>query len=65
MSLHDVAIGLFVFFPVLTTITLGLRLFVRTRLCKGAFGWDDVALVVTYVSLPPCSPKRSGSWMSI
>lgn len=50
MSLHDVVVGLLIFFPVLTTITVGLRLFVRTRLCKGAFGWDDVALVVTYVS---------------
>lgn len=59
MSLHDQAIGLFVFFPVLTTITVGLRLFVRTRLCKGAFGWDDVALVVTYVSLE--SPFRVSS----
>lgn len=51
MGLKEQTIGLFVFFPVLTTISVGLRLFVRTRLCKGAFGWDDVALLVTYVSL--------------
>lgn len=52
-SLHDQAIGLFVFFTVLTTITVGLRLFVRMKLCKGAFGWDDIALVVTWVSVNP------------
>lgn len=52
-TLYYQAIGLFVFFPVLCTITVGLRMFVRTRLCKGAFGWDDVALLVTYVSLTP------------
>lgn len=51
MGLKEQTIGLFVFFPVLTTISVGLRLFVRTRLCKGAFGWDDVTLLVTYVSL--------------
>lgn len=50
MSLRDQAIGLFVFFPVLTTITVGLRIFVRTKINKGAFGMDDVALVITYVS---------------
>lgn len=49
MSLEDQTIALFIFFPVLCTISLGLRLFVRTRLRKGAFGWDDIALVVTWV----------------
>lgn len=53
MNLYDQAIGLFIFFPILTTITVGLRLFVRIKLCKGAFGWDDVALIITYVSLRP------------
>lgn len=58
MTLHDQALGLFVFFPILTTITVGLRLFVRVKLCKGAFGWDDVALLITYVRL---TMSRSGS----
>lgn len=48
-GLHDQAIGLFIFFPVLCTVTLFLRLYVRTKLCKGAFGWDDVALILTWV----------------
>lgn len=50
MGLHDALIGLVFFFSVLNTITVGLRIFVRTSLTKGAFGWDDVALVFTYVS---------------
>lgn len=49
MSLHDQTIGLFIFFTVLCTISVGLRIFVRTRLCKNAFGWDDVALIITWV----------------
>lgn len=49
MTLHDQTVALFIFFPLLCTISLALRLFVRTKLCKGAFGWDDVALVVTWV----------------
>lgn len=54
MNLHDQSIALLIFFPVLTTITVGVRIFVRTRLCKGAFGWDDVLLLVTTVSTPSC-----------
>ncbi|KAJ4388899.1 hypothetical protein N0V93_006360 [Gnomoniopsis smithogilvyi] len=50
-SLHDQTIGLFVFFPVLCTVTLALRIYVRTKLCKGAFGWDDVALIITWTGL--------------
>ncbi|KAK2596286.1 hypothetical protein N8I77_013182 [Diaporthe amygdali] len=50
MAWHDKLIGLFVFFTVLNTISVGLRVLVRTKLTKGAFGWDDVALVFTYVS---------------
>lgn len=57
-SARDQAIGLFIFFPILTTITVSLRIYVRTRVNRGSFGWDDVALVVTYVCLlsprPPC-----------
>lgn len=56
MTLRDQTIGLCIFFPVLTTITVFLRVFVRTRLCKGAFGWDDVALLVTWVSIPGIKP---------
>lgn len=50
MSWYDQLVGLFVFFTILNTISVGLRLFVRTRLTKGSFGWDDAALVFTYVS---------------
>lgn len=60
-SLHDQALGLFVFFTVLTTITVGLRLFVRMKLCKGAFGWDDIALVITWVSQNPPREERAVS----
>lgn len=49
MGSFDQAIGLFVFFPLLTTITVGLRLWVRTRVNRGSFGYDDVALLITYV----------------
>lgn len=49
MNARDQAIGLFVFFPILTTITVGLRVFVRTRVNRGSFGYDDVTLVITYV----------------
>lgn len=51
-SARDQAIGLFIFFPILTTITVGLRVYVRTRVNRDAFGWDDVTLVVTYVRAP-------------
>lgn len=50
MGWHDVVVGLFVFFVVLNTIAVGLRVFIRTKLTKGAFGWDDAALIFTYVS---------------
>jgi hypothetical protein len=56
--LYDQCIGLLVFFSVLCTITVGLRLLVRTRLTKGAFGWDDVALVISYASLSKLPPKN-------
>jgi hypothetical protein len=49
--LYDQLLGLLIFFSVLCTITVGLRVFVRTKVTKGAFGWDDVALVISYVSL--------------
>lgn len=50
MGWHNQLIGLFVFFAIINTITVGLRVFVRTKLTKGAFGWDDVALIFTHVS---------------
>ena len=56
-SLHAVVNGLLIFFCILNTITVGLRLYVRTTLNKGAFGWDDVALVITWVSLRLLSPR--------
>lgn len=49
MGWHDLVIGLFAFFIVLNTITIGLRVFIRTRLTKGAFGWDDIVLIFTHV----------------
>lgn len=52
--LYDQLLGLLIFFSVLCTITVGLRVLVRTKLTKGAFGWDDVALVFSYVSLFWC-----------
>lgn len=54
--LYDQLLGLLIFFSVLCTITVGLRVLVRTKLTKGAFGWDDAALVFTYVSLRCCCP---------
>lgn len=53
--LYDQLLGLLIFFSVLCTITVGLRVLVRTKLTKGAFGWDDVALVFSYVSARCCS----------
>lgn len=50
MGWHDQLLGLFVFFTVANTITVGLRVFIRTKLTKGAFGWDDIALIFTHVS---------------
>lgn len=52
MGWYGLVVGLFVFLIVLNTITIGLRVFVRTKLTKGAFGWDDVALIFSYVSFP-------------
>ncbi|KAL2286067.1 hypothetical protein FJTKL_07304 [Diaporthe vaccinii] len=49
MGWHDLAIGLLAFFIVLNTITIGLRVYIRTKLTKGAFGWDDIALIFTHV----------------
>ncbi|KAI7782488.1 hypothetical protein LA080_013488 [Diaporthe eres] len=46
--LYDQLLGLLIFFSVLCTIAVGLRVLVRTKLTKGAFGWDDVALVISY-----------------
>lgn len=54
MNYYDQSVILLVFFPVFTTITVGVRIFVRTRLCKGAFGWDDVLLIITNVSSSSC-----------
>ncbi|KAG8157316.1 hypothetical protein KVR01_012700 [Diaporthe batatas] len=54
MSWYDQLVGLFVFFTILNTITVGLRLLVRTRLIKGSFGWDDTALVFTYYYYAMC-----------
>jgi hypothetical protein len=50
MGWYEELIGLFVFFISLNTITIGLRLFTRLKLTKGAFGWDDVVLILTHVS---------------
>lgn len=55
MGLHDQLVGLIIFFCITNTITVGLRVFVRTSLTKGGFGYDDVALVITYVSHSPSS----------
>ncbi|POS71514.1 hypothetical protein DHEL01_v210097 [Diaporthe helianthi] len=49
--LHDRFIGISIFFIALCTATVGLRVFVRTKLTKRAFGWDDVSLVISYLLL--------------
>ncbi|KAJ4387115.1 hypothetical protein N0V93_007703 [Gnomoniopsis smithogilvyi] len=49
MAGYDLIVGSIVFFMVLNTIAIALRVFVRTVLSKGAFGWDDIFLIVTYV----------------
>lgn len=59
MNIRDQVIVLFVFFPILTTITVGLRIFVRTRVNRGSFGYDDVALVITYVCWSPSSTSMN------
>lgn len=51
MATHDQLVGITIFFTVLNTITVALRIFARTKLSKGAFGWDDAMLIITYVSL--------------
>lgn len=50
MATHDQLVGVTIFFTVLNTITVALRIFARTKLSKGAFGWDDSMLIITYVS---------------
>lgn len=57
MATHDQLVGAAIFFIILNTITVGLRIFARTKLSKGAFGWDDVMLIVTYVSCASISPE--------
>lgn len=55
MATRDQLVGVTIFFTVLNTITVTLRIYARTILTKGAFGWDDVMLIVTYVCLSrPC-----------
>lgn len=52
MATHDELISVASFFLILTTFVVGLRILVRLKLGgKGAFGWDDVFLVVSYVRL--------------
>lgn len=62
LTTHDQLVGVTVFFIVLNTVTVGLRIFARTRLAKGAFGWDDAFLIFTYVSLG--SPTKDRRWAS-
>lgn len=50
LSAQDQLIAIFALFLTLDTIAVGLRLFVRLRLQRSAFGWDDVFLTLTYVS---------------
>lgn len=47
----DHLLGVFIFFLTLNTIVVSLRLYVRLWLKKSAFGWDDVFLILTYVSI--------------
>lgn len=63
MDARDQAIGLFIFFPIITTITVGLRIFVRTRVNRGAFGYDDAALLISYVC--PLAPTHIREWTCI
>lgn len=49
MATHDQLVGITIFFTVLNTVTVALRIVARTKLSKGAFGWDDIMLVITYV----------------
>lgn len=51
MGWYEQIITLFVFFLTINTLTVGLRLYTRIILTKGAFGWDDVVLLFTHVSL--------------
>lgn len=51
LTLQEQLVALFVSFLTLNTIAVGLRLYVRLRLQSSAFGWDDVFLTITYVSL--------------
>ncbi|ROW04459.1 hypothetical protein VMCG_04952 [Cytospora schulzeri] len=51
MGWRDELIGVVILFCVLNTLTVGLRIFVRTTVTRGALGWDDVALVITYYNI--------------
>lgn len=54
MGWYEQLITLFVLFLTINTLTVGLRLYTRVILTKGAFGWDDVVLLFTHVSLHRC-----------
>lgn len=64
MATHDQLVGITIFFTVLNTITVALRIFARTKLSKGAFGWDDAMLIITYVSFARLQFQDYSHWLS-
>lgn len=64
MATHDQLVGITIFFTVLNTITVALRIFARTKLSKGAFGWDDTMLIITYVSFARLLFQEYSHWLS-
>lgn len=50
--LNDQAFGVLIFFILLDSAVVCLRMYVRLYLKKSQFGYDDVFLLITYVSDP-------------
>lgn len=49
-SHHDSLFAAAVLFLVLNTVVVFSRIYVRTVVIPGGFGWDDFVLCLTYVS---------------
>lgn len=42
-------LGVEIFFLILTSVVVALRLWVRLKMKKAVFGWDDIFLTMSYV----------------
>lgn len=64
MATHNQLVGITIFFTVLNTITVALRILARTKLSKGALGWDDIMLIITYVRISRPSMQNNSHCLS-